>query len=76
MEFQVTWSIEVDADSPLEAAEEAFRSQHDDDGEESLAPCFTVTGPEGEEWEIDLQFDKQRARITNRATGDVSYIAI
>lgn len=40
MEYRVTWVIEVEAESPREAAEEAQRIQRDPD---SLATVFVVS---------------------------------
>ena len=41
MEYLVTWSIEVTADSPRAAAEQALEIQRDPN---SLATCFMVAG--------------------------------
>jgi hypothetical protein len=40
--FRVVWEVDVDADTPLEAAREAFAMMTDPD---STAVVFSVTGP-------------------------------
>jgi hypothetical protein len=42
--YSVTWQLEVEADSPSEAAREALRIQHDP---LSIARVFEVEGPGG-----------------------------
>ncbi|HEX9987043.1 MAG TPA: hypothetical protein VGE45_00990 [Chloroflexia bacterium] len=49
--YYVSWKIELDADSPREAAREALKTMRD---ESSLATHFTVIGPDGEPQAIDL----------------------
>jgi hypothetical protein len=44
MHYRVMWEIDVDANSPAEAAREALRIQRDT---ESWATVFTVNGPDG-----------------------------
>lgn len=41
MEYLVEWSIEIEADSPLDAARQALATQRDP---ESIAVCFVVNG--------------------------------
>ena len=41
--YLVTWQIEVDADSPEEAAHEAFGLMRDDGTGCTTATCFQVT---------------------------------
>ena len=51
MEFVVTWVIELDADSPEEAARQALEVQRD---AESIATHFRVRDADGNEIEIDI----------------------
>jgi len=52
MSYRVIWTIDIDdADSPLEAAEEALRIQRDPD---SIATIFEVTDSNGHLSKIDL----------------------
>lgn len=51
-EYTVVWTIQVDAEDPRDAAEQAQRIQLD---EESIATVFYVTDEDGEETTIDLQ---------------------
>jgi len=44
MEYQVTWTIDIEADSPTQAAVEAQRIQRDP---ESIATVFTVKQGDG-----------------------------
>lgn len=50
-EYTVSWDIQLDAESPLEAAKKAFAIMRDPD---SLATCFDVIAPNGECIGIDL----------------------
>jgi len=50
-EYTVTWTIEVEADSPLDAAEQV-RQMMLDPG--STAQSFEVRDPEGNGWDVDL----------------------
>lgn len=51
-EYLITWTIEVEADSPLEAVQEARKIQLDPD---SHATVFTAEDDEGSDpWTIDL----------------------
>jgi len=53
-EYMVTWSIEVTASSPEEAAQQALAIHRDPS---SLATCFMVAGgdiPEGKRRMVDL----------------------
>jgi hypothetical protein len=56
--YRVTWEIDVEADSPYEAAREAFAMQHDTLADESIATCFdvreNVNGELGEPVCVDL----------------------
>ena len=53
MEWIVMWTIEVDADYPDEAAQNALEIMRDP---ESTAVCFKVIGKGGEMHEVDLQW--------------------
>lgn len=55
MEFRVTWEIDIDADSPEKAAEEARRAITDP---ETLATVFTVKGDDGREFTIDTALEE------------------
>lgn len=51
-EYLITWTIEIEADSPLEAVQEARKIQLDPD---SQATVFTAEDDEGSDpWTIDL----------------------
>lgn len=54
--YRVAWIIDIDADTPREAAQLALDIQRDSD---SIATCFAVTepfdGPEIKTHEIDLE---------------------
>lgn len=50
-EYKVRWEIEVSADSPREAAEEAYRIHRDSD---SIAGVFYVFDRRGKKTKIDL----------------------
>lgn len=64
MEYRVTWTIDIEADSPVDAAQEALRIQRDKD---SIATVFdvramqvknvngsTISWPRGRRTRIDL----------------------
>lgn len=51
MEYLVTWKIDIDADSPEEAAREAQRIQLDAD---STAQTFEVDDKNGRKFAVDL----------------------
>lgn len=57
MEYRVTWRVEVDADSPREAAERALAMQRDP---ASTATNFRVTEwvPDGATCTVDLQEER------------------
>jgi hypothetical protein len=69
-EYRVTWLIDVEADHPRAAAEEAFAAMQDPD---TLATCFNVEDAAGRNYEVDLKWEDQRARVTDVATGEVRY---
>lgn len=50
MNYTIKWDIELDAKSPLEAAETAL-----DCVTNGTAKCFNVTNDKGKEWLIDLE---------------------
>ena len=52
MEYRVTWTIDIDAESPEEAAHLAHRIQLEKD---SLATHFEVTGEDSTTREIDVE---------------------
>jgi hypothetical protein len=52
MLYKVTWEIELDADTPLAAAQEAAEYMRDEGG---FDPFFTVRGEDGVESEIDME---------------------
>ena len=51
MQYKVSWEIDIDAESPEEAAQKALAIQRDP---ESIATCFTVTDECGNREEVDL----------------------
>jgi len=51
MEYRVTWTIDLDAESSEEAAQEALEIQRDP---ESLATHFTVTDEDGRTKEVEV----------------------
>lgn len=51
-EYTVTWTIDIDADSPEAAAREALAIQRDPD---SWAIRFLVEAPDGTETQIDVK---------------------
>lgn len=54
MEYLVTWTIDLTADSPREAARQALTIQRDP---KSWATVFTVTDWRGIEVEVDIDDD-------------------
>src|SRR5258705_9614343 len=62
--FHVTWEIELDAESPLAAAEEALAIMQD---ARSLAVCFTVVGS-GQRYFVDLKVDDGCTSVLNLRT--------
>ena len=51
MNYLVTWNIDIEADSPKKAAEDALRIHRDPD---SIATVFKVCDEKGESWDVDL----------------------
>ncbi len=49
--YRVVWEIDIEADTPLAAAEEALRIQRDRD---SIATVFRVYGPDQKNVLVDL----------------------
>ena len=49
--YQVTWIIDIDADTPREAALRALAIQRDPN---SIAQVFEVSEPDSDPWTIDL----------------------
>lgn len=54
-EYRVRWEIDIEAESPREAAERALEIQRDAEG---VATCFTVFDPHGVHADIDLEESK------------------
>lgn len=52
MEYTLTWNIQVEADSPAEAAEEALVIMRDPT---SIATIFRVDGPDGKTGVVDVE---------------------
>lgn len=63
--YRVNWEIDVDAETPQGAAEEAFSSIADGN---TLATCFVVENEEGEKFVVDLDFDERIAIVTDKQT--------
>ena len=64
-EYTVRWVIDVEADSPKEAAETAFSIQQDPD---NIGSNFDVVDSKtGEAVTVDLRFADQSARVTDSA---------
>ena len=72
MEYLVTWTIEVEADSPQAAAEQAFAAMQDPS---TLATCFSVTeqAEGGATFAVDLRFADQRAQVKDVPAGVVRH---
>ena len=51
MQYKVTWTIDLDAESFEDAARQALEVQRD---QASIATCFTITDENGTRQEIDL----------------------
>jgi hypothetical protein len=49
--YHVTWEIDLDAETPLEAARDALAIQRDSG---SLATVFTVFGEDGSQSRVDI----------------------
>ena len=49
--YRVSWEIDIDADTPREAAQKALDIQRD---KESIATVFDVTGESGSQSRVDL----------------------
>src|SRR5690242_12484565 len=62
--YQVTWEIELDAESPLDAAEKALKIMQDT---ASLAVCFSVTRG-GQRHIVDLKADDAPATVLDLKT--------
>ena len=58
MEYQVEWAIDVDAESPQDAALQCLKMQRDPD---STATIFDVWTPDGERTRVEI--DRGTARI-------------
>ena len=64
MEYTVIWTIDLDADSPEDAARKALTIQRDPN---SWATHFRVRGPHGRKHEVDLDYpgEPSRARLVH-----------
>ncbi len=62
--YKVTWDIEIDADSPREAAEQALKFQRDPN---STATVFSVFDEEGNQTQIDLLEQPLKTETNTRA---------
>lgn len=71
-EYKVIWVIDVDADSPREAAEKALAIHRNPD---SIATVFTVTDKHGGETLIDLNESKYRT-VDAGIVGGVRYVDV
>lgn len=58
MRYSIIWSIDIEAETPRDAAEEALKIQRDP---ESTATCFEVMDDEGTVINIDLLKDPEKA---------------
>jgi hypothetical protein len=67
MNFRVSWEIDIDADSPREAAERALETQRRPD---SIATAFAVRDEAGELMEVDLGEDSNAPDVEYPARGD------
>lgn len=56
MQFLVTWEIDIDAENPLDAAQQALAIQRDP---QAIATCFTVQDQEGNKTTVDLSEECQ-----------------
>jgi len=56
--FRVVWEVDVDADTPLEAAHEAFSMLTDPT---STAVVFSVTGPDDAPDKVTIDLDDLNA---------------
>ena len=65
--YRVSWEIDIDADSPRDAAEKAVEIQRRPD---SIATVFTVWDDTGESIEIDLDENSSAPGDESPAPGD------
>jgi hypothetical protein len=65
MLYFVSWDIDIEADSPKEAAQKARRIQRDLD---SIATIFSVRDPRGEVTSVDLEDEEVDDDV--ESTGD------
>lgn len=56
MNYRVVWEIDIEADSPIEAAEEAYDTQR---SPASTATVFDVFGEDGTEEQVDVAEDNR-----------------
>jgi hypothetical protein len=57
--YRVSWTIDIDAGTPEEAAREAVATHRDPD---SIASVFDVTGEDGKTVEVDLDRGTQQVK--------------
>ena len=62
-EYRIQWEIEIDADSPEEAAREALKIHSDP---ESIATVFKVIGENDEKHIVDLSCNVEYCAICER----------
>lgn len=72
MEYRVTWIIDLDADSPQEAARQALAIHRDP---HSLATIFDVTNPQGDSVLVDAEQLPDPATPNEPAACDTGHTA-
>lgn len=60
MQYKVVWEIELDADTPVDAAQQAMDIQRDP---ASIATCFIIMDKQGNRHDVDLAEDKPPDRM-------------
>jgi hypothetical protein len=70
MEYLVTWTINVEADSPLAAAEHALAAMQDPDTQATFF-CVKEQAEGGATFEVDLRFADQQAQVKDVQTGTI-----
>ena len=74
-QYVVSWNIDVEAETPEEAAEAAFGMMQDP---ETLATFFHVkeAGKGGKGVTVDLRFEDQKSQTVDLDTGEVTHHAL